>query len=204
MDQGAPRPGFSLDALIAEAKRRARQRRFLVLLAVLVVAAVAAAVTFGSPGGGSGQGSPVRAGDTPSDGTQIAQVGPFALTVPRGLYAKATCTGVAPCTASKTTMLEVSDHPLGHSIPEGLNRVYLELSYVGHTIIRGARLPLDLQKLQVSSGRKTSSGDAFVSAGPDGYGGQLDYSVHVSWGKRTSAVERAAILRALSSIRHSS
>jgi hypothetical protein len=54
----APRFPFSLDPLIAEAKRRARQRRMLIALGVLLVAGLAAGVTFvfRSPGGGSPSG----------------------------------------------------------------------------------------------------------------------------------------------------
>jgi hypothetical protein len=50
-----PRLPFSLDPLIAEAKRRARQRRVLIALGVLLVAGLAAGLTFAfrSPGGGS-------------------------------------------------------------------------------------------------------------------------------------------------------
>ena len=49
---------FSLDPLIAEAKRRARQRRALVALSVLLLAGLAAGLTFafGSRGGGSSGG----------------------------------------------------------------------------------------------------------------------------------------------------
>lgn len=50
----APRLSFSLDPLMAEAKRRARQRRVLIALGVLLIAGLAAGLTFAfrSPGGG--------------------------------------------------------------------------------------------------------------------------------------------------------
>jgi hypothetical protein len=53
-----PRLPFSLDPLIAEAKRRARQRRLLLALSVLLLAVLAAglASAFRSPGGGSSNG----------------------------------------------------------------------------------------------------------------------------------------------------
>jgi hypothetical protein len=56
MTSHAPHLPFSLDPLIAEAKRRARQRRVLVALEVLVLAGLAAGLTlaFRSPGGPSG------------------------------------------------------------------------------------------------------------------------------------------------------
>src|SRR6476660_560900 len=49
---------FSLDPLMAEAKRRTRQRRVLIGLGVLLVAGLAAGLTFAfrSPGGGSPNG----------------------------------------------------------------------------------------------------------------------------------------------------
>jgi hypothetical protein len=54
----APRLPFSLDPLMAEAKRRARQRRTLIVLAVLLLAALAGglAFAFGPPGGDSSNG----------------------------------------------------------------------------------------------------------------------------------------------------
>jgi hypothetical protein len=58
---------FSLDPLMAEAKRRARQRRGLVALGVLLVAGLAAGLTFAfrSPSGGSERGaSAIRTGMT--------------------------------------------------------------------------------------------------------------------------------------------
>lgn len=51
-----PRLPFSLDPLIAEAKRRARQRRFLIALVVVALAAAATALALGSSGGGSRSG----------------------------------------------------------------------------------------------------------------------------------------------------
>ena len=53
-----PRLPFSVDPLIAEAKKRARQRRALIALAVFLIAVLAAGLTsaFRSPGGGSPNG----------------------------------------------------------------------------------------------------------------------------------------------------
>jgi hypothetical protein len=58
----ARRLPFSLDPLMAEAKRRARQRRALVALAILLLAGLAAGLTFAfrSPGGGPTNGEPLR------------------------------------------------------------------------------------------------------------------------------------------------
>jgi hypothetical protein len=54
----AARAAFSLDPLMAEAKRRARRRRVLIALGILAVAGLAAGLTFAfrSPGGGSPSG----------------------------------------------------------------------------------------------------------------------------------------------------
>jgi hypothetical protein len=58
MTLGVLRLPFSLDPLMAEAQRRARQRRFLIALGFLLVAGLAAGLTFAfrSPGGGSPSG----------------------------------------------------------------------------------------------------------------------------------------------------
>jgi hypothetical protein len=201
MELRRPRPGFSLDALIAEAKRRARQRRLLVLLALLVVAAVAAAVTFGSSGHGSGSGSPGAAAKIggASDGTQSLSAGPFALTVPRGFYGKTLCTDSKSCTASGMTVLQVSNHPINDHNPNAPGRVMLAISNEGRLPFAAAPLPLDVHKLH--------SNDVPPGRGWDGHvtvsGGPLDYDVNVWWGNKTTPAERASILRALSSIRRS-
>lgn len=57
MELRASRRPFSLDALIAEAKRRARQRRLLVSVLLLAVAAAAVGLTLGLSGGGSQSGA---------------------------------------------------------------------------------------------------------------------------------------------------
>jgi hypothetical protein len=76
MELPTSRPHFSLDALIAEAKRRARQRRLLVSVLILAAAAAAAGLVLGFSGGGGSQSSglPGRLGDqsAPSRGTSPA------------------------------------------------------------------------------------------------------------------------------------
>ena len=56
MELRVSRLPFSLDPLIAEAKRRAKQRRLLISLFVVAVAATPAALALGSGGGGSHSG----------------------------------------------------------------------------------------------------------------------------------------------------
>jgi hypothetical protein len=68
-----PRRQFSLDALIAEAKRRARQRRFLAAFSALVLVGLAAGLTLGLPASGGG-----------SSGAFATNVNVSALTIPTG------------------------------------------------------------------------------------------------------------------------
>jgi hypothetical protein len=68
MTAHVPRLPFALDPLMAEAKKRARQRRTRIVLAVLLLAGVGGGVAFalGSPGGGS------RSGGGPTGASQHA------------------------------------------------------------------------------------------------------------------------------------
>lgn len=68
-----PRLPLSLDPLIAEAKRRARQRRFLAALGGLVSVGVAAGLTLGLPSSGGG-----------ASGTLAGAESTGALTIPKG------------------------------------------------------------------------------------------------------------------------
>lgn len=98
MAEHVPGLPFSLDPLMAEAKRRARQRRTLIVLAVLLLAALGGglAVTFGSSGGGSSSGggaSNVSQHGTPAQRQAIVQARtqiPFLRAFPRN-------PGTAPC-----------------------------------------------------------------------------------------------------------
>src|SRR5947209_6599466 len=86
MEERVPRFGISLDALMAEAKRRARQRRLL--LAVFGVAAVAVGATVAFHPWGSGTPSGRAAGTLNGVATrsEVLYFGAFALTVPKGFY----------------------------------------------------------------------------------------------------------------------
>jgi hypothetical protein len=70
-----PRLPFSLDPLIAEAKRRARQRRLLIALSVLLLAVLAAGLVsaFRSPGGGSSNGGALAGTGQAHTGADISQ-----------------------------------------------------------------------------------------------------------------------------------
>jgi hypothetical protein len=178
------RRGFSLDALIAEAKRRAQHRRLLIVLLLVVVGAVAAVVTFGSPGGGSrASGVPGKTGGR-SPGSRSAHIGPFAVSVPRGFHSVGTLPGD---TASLTISNVIS--------PLAPNRVELDIGYVGSAIgplFRTSQLPLDVHKLHaVEPGRHWTG---LVSVGGSIYG------VTLFVGRKAPAAARASVLHALSSI----
>jgi hypothetical protein len=180
MESRAPRLNFSLDALIGEARRRARQRRVLVVLLLVVVATVVAGVIFGSSGGGSrASGVPGRSGGR-SDGSQSAQIGPFAVSVPRGFHSVGDAQGF---TISNVTG------------PLAQNSVELDIGYVASaksSLFRTSRLPLDIHKLHAGESGRLWSG--LVS------GGGSIYSVHLFVGSKAPAAARASVLRALSSI----
>jgi len=196
MESRASRPGFSLEALIAEAKRRARQRRLLVALLLLGVAAVVAAVVLGSPGGGSRPGGLATGLGGASDGSQSVRIGAFALTVPRGFYQEQVQCPIRHCRLGDSpTEVLVSNHPLtaASSPVTAANRVVLDLGYLSPAgVFTPQRLPLNLHKLKLIPGQGWAG---FVAA--DG----SEYQVHVSEGSKTSPADRATILRALRSIR---
>jgi hypothetical protein len=185
MESRASRLSFSLDALIAEAKRRARQRRVLVLLLLVAVVAVVAGVTFGSSGGGSHEsGGPGQTGGR-SDGSQSVQIGSFAVNVPRGFY------WAGPLPHPNTPNLTISNL----SSPLAPNRVELDIGYLTSAkngLSRTSQLPLDLAKLHAMEPGRQWGG--FVS------GGGSVYSVHIYFGSKAPAGARASVLRALSSI----
>src|SRR4051794_29240263 len=91
---------FALDPLMAEAKRRARQRRTVVAVAVLLATGLVAGLTFGfrSPDGGSGNGGSLRNGSESHHITALEQQAivqartqiPFLRAFPR-------VPGTAPC-----------------------------------------------------------------------------------------------------------
>ena len=183
MESRAPRLSFSLDALIGEAKRRARQRRVLVLLLLVAVVAVVAGVTFGSSGGGSRV--PGQTGGR-SDGSQSVQIGPFAVSVPRGFH----WVGSLPPPPS-TQSLTISN-VIGPLAP---NSVELDIGYVASAkmkLLKTSQLPLDIDKLHAVEPGRTWSG--LVS------GGGSIYSVHLFFGSKAPAADRASVIRALSSI----
>jgi len=75
-----PRRQFSLDALIAEAKRRARQRRYIVALSALLLIVLATGLTLGLRPSGGGP-----SGGFASTAASV-RVGALAVSVPRSLH----------------------------------------------------------------------------------------------------------------------
>jgi hypothetical protein len=76
---------LSLDPLMTEAKRRARQRRMLIALAILAGLAVGLSFAFRSPGGRSPNGAGLTAGNYSN--SQNGGTGPLAVTT--GMTAQA-------------------------------------------------------------------------------------------------------------------
>ena len=79
------RLAFSLDPLMAEAKRRARHRRMLIAIAVLAGLAVGLTFAFGSPGGRSPNAGGLTGGNYSN--SQNGGSGPLAVTT--GMTVKA-------------------------------------------------------------------------------------------------------------------
>jgi len=183
MESHASRLSFSVDALIGEAKRRARQRRVLLVLLLVAVAAAVAGVTFGSSSGGSRESGVSGQTSGRSDGSQSVQIGAFAVNVPRGFY------WAGPSPHPGTPSLTISNVPT-----LALNRVELDIEDMGSASsgFRTSQLPLDIHKLHHSSDGRVWNG--FVS------GGGSTYSVLLAFGSKAPAAARASVLRALSSI----
>lgn len=195
MELREPRRGFSLDALIAEAKRRARQRRLLITVLLLIGAAAAAAVVVvGSQGGGSRSGGPAGLGSG-SSGSTFVRVGALALTIPRGFSADKISCPIRHCRLTGLQRVLVSNRPVtaASSPIYPANRVVLDLSYLGASELARTRPPLNLHQFR-RMGRASGAGTAWsqiVSAGGS------TYSVTVFVGSKAPAADRASVLRAL-------
>jgi hypothetical protein len=205
MERRAPL-GFSLDALIAEAKRRARQRRVLVVLLLVVVAGVTAAVVLRPSGGGSRSGSlSGRVGST-SASSHSARFGAFVLTVPKGFHQVETRQSRQSPALHSITIADdsLTARAVSHGLTSPANGVVLLVENFGSTAPGSApRLPFDLHKLRREPDAPFGGGhgtqwSAFLSGGGEAY------AVTVFEGSKASAADRAAIERALKSIRRAS
>ena len=195
MEAPVSRLPFWLHALMAEAKRRARQRRLLILLLVLVVAGATAAVVLHPSGGGSRSGLSGRVGGT-SASSRFVHFGAFVLTVPKGFHQYEAGTG------RSLTAFWVARHPRADStgLRVPANAVYLWVQTHASPRLAFPKLPLDLHKLHRLPGF-AHNGAAWDSAMHDSHQG---YSLIVFEGDKASAADRAAIERALRSIRRAS
>jgi hypothetical protein len=204
MESRASRLGFSLDALIGEAKRRARQRRVLVLLLLLVIAGATAAVVLRPSGGGSRGPSSLsgRAGGTLATSHSL-HFGAFALTVPKGFRQYEAQDG----SRGSLEAFWVAHHPRAAATTQSAtgfpaSQVFLWVQAHTGTPSMAQRLPLDLHKLHRSPpGGFARDGTAWLGVF---YGGHDGYLVTVFEGSKASAADRAAIERALRSIRRAS
>jgi len=124
-----PRLPFSVDPLIAEAKRRARQRR-LIVLGVVLLAAVVAGLTLGLPGGsGGGRGSAASNGASLSGSRASANQARLERGGPVKLLPGHVSTDVLGMKAS----FEVSPHWYGEQKP-GLLRLARQLAAGGYEV----------------------------------------------------------------------
>jgi hypothetical protein len=188
---------------MAEAKRRARQRRLLVLLLVLVVAGATAAVAFRPSGGGSRSGLSGRVGGT-SASSHFVHFGAFVLTVPKGFHRLEVGTG------RSLQAFWVAHHPraasTGLRLPASV--VYLGVQANAPQSLLAQKLPLDLHKLHRLPGfaHDGTAWQGILYGGHEAYhlGDGEGYSLIVFEGSKASAADRAAIERALRSIRRTS
>ncbi len=203
MEAPVSRLSFWLHELMAEAKRRARQRRLLVVLLVVVVAGVTAAVVLRPSGGGSRSGLSGRVGSA-SASSRSVHFGTFVLTVPKGFHQLEVGTG------RSLQAFWVAHHPRAASTGVRLraSAVYLWAQANAPQRLVAPKLPLDLHKLHRLPGfaHDGTAWQGILYGGHEGYnlGDHEGYSLIVFEGSKASAADRAAIERALRSIRRAS
>lgn len=194
---------FWLHELMAEAKRRARQRRLLIVLLVIIVAGVTAAVVLRPSGGGSRPSLSGRVGGT-SASSRSVDFGAFVLTVPKGFYL--IDPGQSGTSPTQNSFAVADDSRAAMALftvgVAPANGVGLYVEYYGNSEQLGTepRLPFDLHKLHRFQGfvrDGTAWGGIF-------WGGGGGWDITVFEGSRASAADRAAIERALRSIRRAS
>ena len=125
-----PRLPFSVDPLIAEAKKRARQRRLLIALAVLLLAGMTAGLTsaFRSPGGGSPNGGGLASAHYPQ-----GRAGANQARLERGGPVKLLAGPVSTSALGTKASFEVFDHWYGEQKP-GLLRLARYLTTGGYEV----------------------------------------------------------------------
>ena len=125
-----PRLPFSVDPLIAEAKKRARQRRLRMALGVLLLAVLAAGLTsaFRSPGGGSPNGGGPASANYPQ-----GRAGANQARLERGGPVKLLPGPVSTDALGTPASFEVFDHWYGQQGP-GLLRLARHLATGGYEV----------------------------------------------------------------------
>ncbi len=206
MEAPVSRLPFSLHELMAEAKRRARQRRLLIVLLVVIVAGVTTAVVLRPSGGGSRpSGLSGRVGGT-SASSRSVDFGAFVLTVPKGFdLLDPGQTGTSPTQNSfavaDDSRTAMALYTAGMARPYSASGVGLYVENFGNSELgTEPRLPFHLHKLHRMPGY-SRDGTAW---GAIFWGGGGAWDVTVFEGIRASAADRAAIERALRSIRRAS
>jgi hypothetical protein len=203
MEAHVTRVPFWLHELMAEAKRRTRQRRLLIVLLLVVVAGATAAVVFRPSGGGSRSGGlSGRVGAT-STSSHFVHFGTLVLTIPKGFHL---WTGQSGTSAAVHDFAVADDSRTARTIftaarTPAANGVGLYLEDYGKAAPRlELRLPLDLHKLHRSGkfGGDVTTWNAIFRGGGEGW------ALMVYEGSKASAADRAAIERALRSIRPTS
>lgn len=198
MEAPVSRLPFWLHELVAEAKRRARKRRLFIALLLVVVAGATAAVLLRPSGGGPRSGLSGRAGYSHFTSSHFVHFGAFVLTVPKGFRQ------YRVGTESHLDAFWVARHPravsTGLSLPA--RAVYLWVQGNTGTPFVAHRLPLDLHKLHRDPPGSIAGGGTMWQ--DIIYGGNEGYDVTVFEGNKASAADRAAIERALRSIRRAS
>jgi hypothetical protein len=189
-----PRLPFALDPLIAEAKRRARQRRYLLTLSALILVALATGLTLGfrSSGGGSGSG-------VPTTGASV-RVGALRFTVPRGFYRRQIRRNGKLIGTLVTDYRVTADSPTLRQSVFPANAVLLSLgrgapSWLPLRSLPPLRLPLTLGRL---GGPKLHPGGTTWNS-LFRFRGQL-YAITFWAGHNTQSNDRAALKQALLSI----
>lgn len=204
MEAHVTRLPFWLHELMAEAKRRARQRRLLIVLLVVVVVGVTAAVVFRPSGGGSRSGGlSGRVGAT-STSSHSVHFGALVLTVPKGFHL---WTGLSGTSSALHDFAVADDSRTARAVytaarTPAANGVGLYVEDYGRAAPRlELRLPLDLHKLHRLAGKiggDVTAWSALFRGGGEGW------ALTVFEGSKASAADRAAIERALRSIRRTS
>ena len=204
MMEHTSQPSVALDPLIAEAKRRARQRRYTAALGALLLVALATGLALGFRSSGGGQGGGFATAAVP------AHAGALVVPIPRGLHRYNIRggfyrTGTRPPVigASLTNYRVPADATLRTKgvLPLHARRTgavlqvtrFIPLSSPG--VLIGLHLPLSLNQ----DWRQLDLATGTLRYGFLDFDGQ-PYEIRVWIGRAAPAHDRAAILQALAAV----